>query len=109
MQVEPGWECSGSSPSVCRRVSAGASASGTSSAANDAAPSGPAWRPDTGGALLPSLPGAGWQQAGGDSNGGGSAWLATAFVALAAIGVVLALGGVMYKKWDAIRDALPQA
>ena len=107
--MEPGWECSGSSPSVCRRVGAGAGASSTPSVAGDAAPSDhPAWRPDTDGALLPSLPGAGWQRADRDG-GGGSAWVATVFVVLAAIGVALALGGVVFKRWDAIRDFLPQA
>jgi len=110
-QVEPGWECSGSGPSVCRRVGAGAGADASSpysAVAGDAAPRGPDWRPETDGALLPNLPGAGWQQA-DSSKGGGSAWVATAFVSLAAIGMSLALGGVLFKKWDAIRDALPQA
>ena len=107
-QVEPGWECSGSSPSVCRRVGAGSGASSLPSTVGDAAQRGPAWRPETDGALLPGLPGAGWQEA-DHGSGGGNAWVATAFVSLAAVGLSLALGGVLYKKWDAIREVLPQA
>jgi len=93
---------------VCRRVGAGAGASSPPSTTGGAAQRSPDWHPEIDGALLPSLPGAGWQHA-DSSKGRGGAWVATAIVSLAAIGVSLALGGVLYKKWDAICDALPQA
>ena len=107
VQIEPGWECSGSSPSVCRRLGTSASAA-RPDAPDGVRPSSSAWQPDTDGALLPELPGGGWRQ--GDHDGGGvGAQIAAGFVVLAAVVAALALAGVLFMKWDAICEALPQA
>lgn len=92
IQVEPDWECTGSSPSLCRRIGS----SGDPAASHTDGSSG---------SYFPDVPGAGWHR-GGSNRGHG--WLFTTLgVVLAAILIAVLVAGVVYKR-EVIFDIFPQ-
>lgn len=91
IQVEPDWECTGSSPSLCRRIGS----------SNDPAAS---HTDGSSGSYFPDVPGAGWHSGGSSGHG----WLVTTLgVVLAAILIAFLIAGVVYKR-EVIFDLFPQ-
>ena len=95
--MEAGWECTGSSPSVCRRVG---------SQSKPGAPGSFHPASSSGGFFPGNVPGAGWHTGSGGS--GGRSWATTVFGVLVASAMVAALAAGVYYRREAIYDAFPQ-